>query len=105
MGKKIILTVQHFEGCPNGPKMINNVKSVVKKYPYKLEYLEQLIETNEDAAKYHFRGSPTLLIDGKDFENMFQPLNPSLTCRFYKNGVPSESEIETKINELLNLYV
>lgn len=102
MANKITLTVQHFEGCPNGPLMINNVKSIVSKYPEELEYREQLIETNEDAAKHHFRGSPTLLIDGRDFENMFQPLNPSLTCRFYKNGVPTSEDIEDRIKKMLN---
>jgi hypothetical protein len=97
----IKLTIQHFEGCPNGPAMIANAKQTAAMFPGLVEYEEQLIETNEDAAKYSFRGSPTLLINGLDFEGMFKPLNPSISCRFYAGGVPDAGKIAERIEEML----
>ena len=97
----IFITIQHFEGCPNGPKMINNVKTAMSSLPFIFDYKEQLIETNDEAARVHFRGSPTLLINGIDFENTKNPCNPSLTCRIYIDGIPSPIEISKKIVEIV----
>ncbi|MFA6572400.1 MAG: DUF2703 domain-containing protein [Bacteroidota bacterium] len=98
---KIKIVVQHFEGCPNGPKMIANVSEAIAKFPELIEYEEQLVETNEKAREVHFRGSPTLLINGQDFENLPEPESPSLACRFYGNGVPATEEIERYIKNLV----
>lgn len=99
---KIKIVVQHFEGCPNGPKMIANVSEAIAKFPELIDYEEQLVETDEMAREVHFRGSPTLLINGRDFEDLPEPESPSLSCRFYKNGVPTAEEIATEI-ELIQI--
>jgi CHAD domain-containing protein len=97
MESKIKIVIQHFEGCPNGPKMIENVKLAISEFKDKIDYQEILVETNELAEKLKFRGSPTLLINGKDIEGMPEPELPGLTCRFYKSGVPLVEEIKEKI--------
>lgn len=98
---KIKIVVQHFNDCPNGPKMIENVKEAIKRIEYFIEYEEIIIDTNEKAKLYNFRGSPTLLINNKDFENMIEPLNPSLSCRYYNNGVPDAQSIKNKLMDIL----
>lgn len=101
MNKKIHIVVQHFHGCPNGPKMIDNVKKAIQEFNDNVLYSEQIIYSSELARKYNFRGSPTLLIQNEDFEGMLAPENPDFTCRFYPNGLPNVSQIKDKIKQLI----
>ena len=54
------------------------------------------------ADKIKFRGSPTLLINGEDFEGREEPVGASLNCRYYQNGLPGIEEIKEKIKKLLS---
>lgn len=98
--KKIILQIQHFNSCPNSAEMINRVKEAISVIEGEIEYQEVLIETNELAEKVKFRGSPTLLINGEDFEGREEPRAASLNCRYYQNGLPSVEDIKVKIQRL-----
>ena len=95
------LTFQYFENCPYSPLMLDNIKSAITGIEDKVQLTEVLINTNELAQRYKFRGSPTLLIDEKDLENMIEPLNVSLSCRVYKDGVPSTQFIKERILEII----
>ena len=97
MDKKIKIEVQYFNGCPNSPEMIHRVKEAIKGSEEKIEYNEVLVESNELAEEIKFRGSPTVLIDGEDFEGREEPESASLNCRVYENGLPSTDEIRKKI--------
>ncbi len=99
MNNKIKIEIQHFHGCPNSPVLIKRVKEAIKDLD-NIEYEETLVETNEFAGKVKFRGSPTLLINGKDFEGQPAPQNPALTCRYYPNGLPGIDEIKNIIHNL-----
>jgi hypothetical protein len=94
------IIVQHFHGCPNGPKMLNNVFEAFKGLE-NIDFHEEIVDSPELAKKHNFRGSPTLLINGVDFEYLPGPENPSLSCRYYPNGVPSPEKIRDRIMELL----
>ena len=94
---RIKLQVQFFVGCPNSGKMLETVKAVVSKLGEVVDYEEVIIQSTEDALKYNFRGSPTLLINGKDFETMPVPENPALSCRYYANGLPTYKQIIKKV--------
>lgn len=98
MQTKVILEFQHFHGCPNGPKLLKNIKEAIKGLD-NIELIERIVDTNEKAKKYQFRGSPTLLINGNDIEGLEAPANPSLTCRFYPKGLPTAEEIREKIKQ------
>jgi hypothetical protein len=97
---KIKVELQHFIGCPNSPILIDRVKSIIKNYN-NIEYIEILVDSNERAVEVKFRGSPTLLINGKDFENLPEPESPALTCRYYLNGLPTVEGIKVKIESLI----
>ncbi len=99
--EKIIIEVQYFHGCPNADEMIANVKSAMTWLSGETEYNETLVDTAKKAQETGFRGSPTLLINGNDFENMPKNIFPALTCRFYSKGVPSASDIKKKLESLL----
>ena len=91
------LEYQYFEGCPNHIQMENNLKEALKGLESHVQINYILVETLEIAKETAFRGSPTLLIDGVDVEDMPAPATPSLSCRYYPNGVPSVQAIRKKI--------
>ena len=97
---KIIIQIQHFHSCPDSPEMIRRVKEAISGIEDEVDYQEVLIETNELAKKINVRGSPTLLINGKDFEGREEPESASLNCRVYENGLPSIEDIKDKIKNL-----
>lgn len=96
--KNITIEIQHFHGCPNSPILIERVKEAIKEFD-NIQYNEIIIDSNEKAEQYKFRGSPTLLINGIDFEEREEPSSPTLSCRVYQNGLPSVEEIRNYINK------
>lgn len=99
----INLEFQYFEGCPNHPKMEQNIHKAIEGLEDHVT-IKYIVVENEDIAKeIGFRGSPTLLIDGKDFEGVPIPAIPRMACRFYIKGVPSADEIRERILNLLNI--
>ena len=77
--------------------MIKRVKEAILGFEDIVEYNELLVETNELAEKVKFRGSPTVLINGKDIEGREEPESSALNCRVYENGLPTVEEIKNKI--------
>lgn len=98
--KKINIEVQHFEGCPNSPILIKRVTEAMKLFD-NIDYKEIIIDSDEKANEVNFRGSPTLLINGIDFEGSSDQDSFSLSCRIYRNGLPTVENITTEINKLL----
>ena len=98
---KIKIELQHFDGCTNSPILIERVKEAIKDFS-DVEYQEILVDSNEKAKEVKFIGSPTLLINGVDFENLPKPENPNLACRFYPSGLPTFEEIRRKLIQLQN---
>ena len=94
--KKIEIEIQHFDGCPNAPILIDRVNEVIKEFAH-VRYRETLVDSNKKAEKLKFRGSPTLLINGNDFEERQIPNSASLNCRIYQNGLPTVEDIRKKI--------
>lgn len=99
---KISIEIQFFHGCPNSKKMIARTKKAILYFENLVDYKETLVEDNATAEKVKFRGSPTLLINGEDFENLSEPYQPNLTCRIYSKGIPSLEEIKEKIQSQTN---
>ncbi|GAB4298514.1 MAG: hypothetical protein Kow0098_23850 [Ignavibacteriaceae bacterium] len=94
---KVKLEFQYFEGCPNHIKMQNNIFEAIKVLEDKIELKKVLVKDEATAKQVGFRGSPTLLINDEDIEGVPAPAEPSLSCRFYVNGIPSSDEIRKMI--------
>lgn len=94
--KKTTIEVQHFHGCPNSPVLIERVKEALKGMD-KFDFKEVIVDSNEKAQQVKFRGSPTLLINGEDFENQPEPVESALMCRYYPNGLPGVNDIRQRI--------
>jgi hypothetical protein len=100
--KKLTIEFQHFEGCPNSPKLLERLKSVLLEFPEQVELKILLIENEYDALKFKFIGSPTILLNGEDLLGVPLPENGTLACRFYPNGLPNEEFLKNKIIEKIN---
>jgi protein-disulfide isomerase len=94
---KINIELQHFNGCPNSPILIGRVKEAINGFD-NIKYDEVIVDSNEKAEELKFRGSPTLLINGVDFENQSEPENTALACRYYMNGLPTVEEIRDRLH-------
>lgn len=94
---KVKLEFQYFDGCPNHKKLFENLEKAIEGLEDLIELSKIDIKNDEDAKKYKFRGSPTLLINGIDLENLPEPEEPVLACRFYPSGLPSAEIIRARI--------
>jgi hypothetical protein len=96
------ITIQYFTGCPHWKVADDRVRRVVRQLArtdVKVEY--ELIDSPEGADRAHFRGSPTILIDGHDpFAGQDQAFG--LSCRVYETeegaqGAPSEAQLQRQL--------
>lgn len=93
------ITIQYFDGCPHWKLADERVRRVLRGLStpdVKLEY--QLIDSPEAAERAGFRGSPSILIDGRDpFATGDEPVG--MTCRVYRTdegaqGAPTEAQLQ-----------
>lgn len=105
MKNNIEIDIQYFQGCPNANEMIKRVKEAILQSKQSIKLNEILVEDDVTAIRTEFRGSPTLLINKQDFENMPAPVKPSLSCRYYKNGLPTAADIINWIDQHSDLEI
>lgn len=94
---KVKVEVQYFSGCPNSQSMLERVREAINQASIEVDFKETLVETPEEADEIKFRGSPTLLINEKDFEDLLEPGNGNLSCRYYPKGLPTTVQILDQI--------
>lgn len=76
------ITLQYFNDCPNWRKTDERLRRIIAEHDLDATIQYQLIETPDDAERYQFAGSPTLLFDGVDpFEPRVKMIG--LACRVY----------------------
>jgi len=73
-----------WSGCPSHEAAGDQVRSVLGELgfagvPVGLRW----VETDEEAERLHFVGSPTVVVDGRDVLPPPPATPPSLTCRIY----------------------
>jgi hypothetical protein len=97
-----------WEGCPSHPEALRQLRSVLREEgldPQAVEVRE--VESDEQAAREGFPGSPTIRIDGED------PFPPGdgelfgLTCRVYRlrdgrtSPTPDPDDLRDSIRRLV----
>jgi hypothetical protein len=71
----------YFEGCPNWQTADQRLREIATESGFELRH--RLVATPEEARAAGFRGSPTILIDGRDpFATDEQPFG--FSCRLYQ---------------------
>lgn len=92
------LTIRHFDGCPNWEVARERLGEVLDSLGRANQAVDlERVESEEDAERLRFRGSPTILIDGVDpFSSEDAPVG--LSCRVYMTeagleGAPSLEQL------------
>lgn len=96
------IRLQYFDGCPNW-KLIEQrlAQALVEAQVAEAEVVRERVHSAEEAARLGFRGSPTVLIDGKDpFASERDPIG--LACRLYRtahvdDGLPTVEELQAAL--------
>ncbi len=91
----------YFDGCPNWKTADERLRELATECSFQLG--RRMVTTPEEAQIAGFRGSPTILIDGKDpFVSGDEPI--SLSCRVYRTpaGIAGSPSIDQLRSALLS---
>lgn len=89
------VTVQYFADCPNWRTTTRILERLADEVGFVLTV--EAVESDEQARRVGFRGSPTVLVDGSDpFATGDEPVG--LACRLYRTeagpaGAPTEQQL------------
>ena len=91
----MLVTLLFFDGCPNWQITNAHLEALSAEFAFDLDRCH--VDTDEDAQRLHFRGSPTVLIDGRDVFATGDE-HVGLSCRIYRTergltGAPSVEQL------------
>jgi hypothetical protein len=93
-----------WEGCPSHPQALDELREVLREEGLDPELVERReIESDEQAARERFPGSPTIRIDGADVVPVPGADPKTLTCRVYRlrDGRPSPTPDPEDVRDAL----
>jgi hypothetical protein len=100
------VTIRYFDGCPNWRTILRRVVDIARDLDAGLDVSLERIESDEDAERLRFVGSPTLLLDGQDPFEVEVPSVFGLSCRIYRTPQgPAGSPTREQLREVLLTYL
>lgn len=97
----IDVTVLYFDGCPHWQTALERVRAAAEKADVPVSASVLAVETNENADRLGFTGSPTIWLDGAD--PFAQPdAVPALACRVYAtaDGLSGSPTVDQLVHAL-----
>lgn len=92
------IEVLYVPDCPHVPATLAQLREVLFEEGAAAEVHEVLVRDLATAEALHFRGSPTIRVDGRDlFQDSSSPGVPALTCRLYSSAEEKEIAFAEKI--------
>lgn len=80
----VSVTLRYFDGCPNWELAKRDLEEAARGLDIDLRVDYEKVESPEEAERLAFRGSPTILVEGRDpFADPNAPVG--LSCRVYRN--------------------
>jgi uncharacterized protein DUF2703 len=73
-----------WDGCPSHPEALSELQRILREEGIEAEVARVEIESDEQARRERFPGSPTIRIDGQDIVPPGERDPFSLTCRVYR---------------------
>ena len=78
------VTFLYFADCPSYPVALDRLRQVMAEEDIQAEIEIIKVETDEQAQRLRFIGSPTILVDGVDIDPPPPAATYALTCRVYR---------------------
>lgn len=80
-----------WEDCPSHPEAWQRLQAALAEMHIDAQIERIEIRTDEDAERWRFPGSPTILVNGEDIDPRAAQMPSRLTCRLYfkEDGRPS----------------
>lgn len=78
------VTFLYFEGCPSHAAALERLRQVLAEEGVQAEIEVIKVETDEQAQRLRFAGSPTILVNGQDIDPTPSGAYPALTCRAFQ---------------------
>ena len=94
------VTLLYFDGCPNWQTTDKRLSELADEFGFAVT--RRKVETPEQAEVEGFRGSPTVLVDGRDpFAEGDEPVG--LSCRVYRTpeglaGAPTDEQLRAVLS-------
>lgn len=108
MEDKMKIQILYFPNCPIYRELERLVREAIKDLEIEADLELVNIQTREDAKKYHFTGSPGLLINGKDIDPLVKDAPIVIkSCKIYRTEegmkmMPTKSMVVDAILEARN---
>ena len=102
-GGDLHIAILYCEECPSYERTFQRVRKVLDEEGLKVKLEIKRVETDDEAERYHFIGSPTILINDRDIDPTPSSIYRAQACRAYKlaNGrispLPSEEMVRKAI--------
>jgi hypothetical protein len=93
-----------WEGCPSTPEALAELREILREEGLDPDAVEvRRIDTEEDAGREGFVGSPTIRIEGEEVQPPPAGEPPGLTCRVYRlrDGRISPTPDPQEVRELI----
>jgi hypothetical protein len=83
----VLIELLYFEGCPSYEEYLPRVRNLLAQSGVDAPVIQRQVQTQHDAQREGFIGSPTLRIDGKDVDpRASERTDYGLRCRLYPSG-------------------
>jgi|SRR6185312_3154330 len=94
------IEVLYFEGCPNHPRAVDRLKTVLRGEGLPTEITEIEVKDELAAKALKFFGSPAIRVNGLDIDARLRDIGESaFACRCYPGGLPPEEMIRMALKE------
>ena len=96
------VTVLYFAGCPSWQTALERVHAAAEQADVRVGLSVVAVETQQDADRLGFTGSPTILIGGQD-PFAAPGMVPTLACRVYPtpDGLAGSPTVDQLVTALL----
>jgi len=96
--------VLHFDGCPTYRATEKTLRGVLVREDVEADVELVAVNTDEEAQRLRFPGSPTIRVDGEDLFPVPERVGYPLGCRMYATpeglrGSPTEEMVRTALAE------
>ncbi len=80
------ITFLYYEDCPSHEEALARLHQAIREEGVAAEVEVIKLETDEEAQRYRFVGSPTILVEGRDIDPPPPDARYALTCRAYRRA-------------------